>query len=222
MRRGEGIGGTCRVKRCLLRNLPLAFITICFVVTVQAQTAYWPNLSLVLISDSRYVSEGRGNLEEGSLVSLEAVTKRGALAFGVWLATGDVGNYDEYNLFLEYGVELGGTEAYVSYTRLEYPEGDEGDNEIGLGFTFNQFSKFVAGVDYVYSTEARGGFVELNLSTSVSLLEGRLTVEPYILEGLDFGYATGEHNGANNFQLGVGISYALTDRLSLVGGMARS
>jgi len=172
--------------------------------------------------ESKYVSEGRDNLEEGGIFSFETTAEWRQLTFGVSFVTGDSESYDELNLNIEYELELGPLEAYIGYTRLEFLENNESDNEISTGIAFKNIPYLVPALDYTYSTESDGGFLELSLSSEYELIEEKLTLEPYILEGFDFGYASSEYDGPNNLQVGLEFTLALTDQVSAVGSIAHS
>ena len=111
---------------------------------------------------------------------------------------------------------------YIDYIRLEFLEDGESDNEISAGMEIYGISYFVPALDYAYSTEADGGFLELSVRSGITLLDGQLSLEPYILEGFDFGYATRKHDGPNNFQMGIDFSFELSKTLSIVGSVAQS
>ena len=140
----------------------------------------------------------------------------------MWYAFGDTEDYQELNLSAEYAFEVTGFEFYTGYTRLEFLESDEHDNEFGAGGACTVFPRFTPGIDCVYATEAGGWFVELSVRSEITAMEDRLKLSPYLLEGLDFGYATEAHDGLNNFQAGLEASFSLTDRIELTGYAARS
>ena len=169
--------------------------------------------------ESKYVSEGRDNLEQGGLFSTEIGAQWDAFAIGAWFAFGDSDAYEELNFFVEYGFTLGALEAYFGYTRLEFTADHESDNEWGGGISYGQLPFITVGIDYTYSTGAGGGFAEVFITSELVLLEGRLVFEPYILEGIDFGYASEAHDGFNNFQAGLGAHYILSDRFALYGSI---
>ncbi|MEX0324705.1 MAG: hypothetical protein AB3N33_01320 [Puniceicoccaceae bacterium] len=168
-----------------------------------------------LLWESRYVSEGRDNLDQGGLLAGEIDMGWENLVFGAWFAVGDSVAYEELNLYLEYGFELGPLEAHAGYTRLEFTADNESDNEVHFGIAYGDLPHLVIGATYTYSTGANGGFLELFASTDFSLLEGRLVVEPYVLQAIDFGYASAEHDGLNNFQAGLAIHYPIADKSAL-------
>ncbi|SDJ89443.1 hypothetical protein SAMN04488540_11524 [Ferrimonas sediminum] len=163
--------------------------------------------------DSKYISEGRDNLDKGGIY-----WANGAAAFdnGITLsaaygyaADSDV-NYDELNVGIEYGFEVGDFSLYASYTRLEFFEDDESDNEWGAGIAYGGLEWFEPFATYVYSTEAEGSFVEVGIQRDFSINEA-LTFSPYVILGLDYGYASPEHDGANHTAVGATLAYQLND-----------
>jgi hypothetical protein len=47
-------------------------------------------------------------------------------------------------------------------------------------------------------------------------------LEPYVLEGFDFGYASQEHDGPNNLQSGFDLSLGMTDAMNIVASFGHS
>lgn len=171
--------------------------------------------------DSRYVSEGRDNLAQGGAYVLEASVARDdfTLVAAYLDATSDT--YSEINLGLEYGFELDDLEAYVAYTRLEFPETDDSDNEFAFGIAHPGFDGFTPALDYVYSTEANGAFVELSVASEHEV-SNDLTLAPYIVQAIDLGYASAAHDGLNNLTLGVEASYEVNRDFQVVAYLAHS
>jgi len=172
--------------------------------------------------ESRYVTEGRDNLKEGGIFSLETAVDLCGFALGAWAAVGDSEEYQEFNFFAEYHHRLGEFEMYAGYTRLEFYPDHESDNELSAGVSYQGIPYLIPATDYVHSTEAGGSFVEVSLRSELAFLEERLTVSPYILEGFDLGYATEEFDGPNNLQVGVEVSYSLLKWCDLIGYVAHS
>ncbi len=167
--------------------------------------------------DSKYISEGRDNLDQGGIYWLSGAAgfENGitlSAAYG-YAADSDV-DYDELNLGIEYGFEVGDFSVYGSYTRLEFMKDDESDNEIGVGVAYGGLSWFEPFVDYVYSTEAEGSFVEIGIQREFALSE-RLALTPYVIAGLDYGYANPDHDGENHLAIGATLGYQMTERLGL-------
>ncbi|MEX0330826.1 MAG: hypothetical protein AB3N64_05325 [Puniceicoccaceae bacterium] len=200
------------MKKCFVAGILHLLVLTCLPVS---QTVADVPVGYGLLWESRYVSEGRDNLEEGGLLSGEIDIGWKDLVAGIWFAVGDSVSYEELNLYLEYGFEIGILEAHTGYTRLEFTADNESDNEVHFGVAYGEIPHLVCGATYTYSTGADGGFLELFVSTDISLLEGRLVVEPYLLQAIDFGYASKEHDGLNNFQAGLAIHCPLGHKSSL-------
>ncbi len=171
---------------------------------------------------SKYVTQGRDNLDDGGIFSFEGIAEWQGLIAGAWFATGDSTSYEELNLYVSYGMELGAVGAYAGYTRLEFAEDHANDNEIIAGMEVNGIPYVIPALDYTYSTEADGGFLELSIRAEIALLNGQLLIEPYILEGFDFGYVSRKHDGANNLQAGIDFAIELAKPVTLVGSVAHS
>ncbi|MCP3676182.1 MAG: hypothetical protein GY721_00920 [Deltaproteobacteria bacterium] len=210
------------IKRTLCAAAVVLLGLLVFSQSVHAETALKPAIGLTAQWESKYVSEGRDNLSEGGIFSFEATAELQGFTTGAWYASGYSESYEELNLFIEYGADIRFVSAYVGYTRLEFLETDTFDNELGVGLAINNIPHVVPSLDYVYSTESEGAFVEFSLSSELVLLEERVTLEPYILEGFDFGYATPDFDGVNNLQVGINVTIAAIERVSLVGSANHS
>ena len=181
-----------------------------------------PSVAVTALWETKYVSEGRDNFEDGGLFSVEAVAEWEQFLVGGWYGVGETETYQELNIFAEYGLSLGPLSAYVGVTRLEFIEDDEHDHELGAGVGLALVPWVTPAVDVVYSTESEGTFVELSLTGSVSLPFDLLAIEPHIVQSIDFGYASDDHDGVNNLQLGIDLSYAFMPLLSFTGGVYHS
>lgn len=180
------------------------------------------SLNITAMWESKYVSEGRDNLNSGGIFSFEATSGYKNLTGGAYFATADRESYEELNLFVEYGFELKSVEGYFGYTRLEFINDDEYDNEISLGIAVNSISYMIPALDYTYSDKATGGFLEFSLRSEIKFMEGQLILEPYILEGFDFGYASEAYDGPNNFQVGMDFTLTFINSVNMVGSAAHS
>jgi len=179
-------------------------------------------ISVGTLWESKYVSEGRDNLKEGGLFSLESGFELSNFSFLVWYAISDASNYQELHLSLEYALKFAGFESYIGYTRLEFLKDSESDNEFSAGVVYTKYPWLIPAVDYVYSSEANGSFVEFFLRSNIKLVNDRLTLSPYVKEGLDLGYSTEKHDGLNNFQTGLEVVIPLTKKIELNGYIAYS
>ena len=202
----------------ILKSAIVAVAASVAAVSLSAQ----PAIDLSLIYDSKYVSEGRDNLGDGGLVSFEAVAGfENGVAVGTWYAvsTDDVVDYEEQNYFAEYGFMVGSVEAYVGYTHLNFNDGSH-DNEFGAGIASTMLPVDLA-LDYVYSVEAEGAFVEVTLSKGFESENG-LVFSPYITQGFDYGYASEDYDGANHTQVGLAVEKEVAMNITLSGHISHS
>ncbi|MEC4727553.1 hypothetical protein HWQ46_18575 [Shewanella sp. D64] len=173
--------------------------------------------------DSNYISEGRNNLDKGGIFWSTAAVQYKNINVYTIVGRGDSQHYTEWNFGIEYGFNL--TEnfaASLGYQRLEF-YGDERafDNEIFGSLEYTAVDWLVPSVNYTYSTQAAGYFVEVSLHSNWELLHG-LTISPYVTQGFDFQYTTEEYDGANHFQLGLEAEYLLSQNISLSGHIDRT
>ncbi len=94
-------------------------------------------------------------------------------------------------------------------------EEDPNDHEFFLGLSCEECLPFeiVPDLSYVYSTEANGGMVEIELAREIEM--EHFSIEPYVGALIDFGYVSDEYDGLNNILVGVAVSIPLTDAISL-------
>jgi outer membrane usher protein FimD/PapC len=124
--------------------------------------------------DSRYISEGRNNLPEDGIVwaslshDLDDNLTVGS-AYGV--ATKKSANYDELNLSISYQNSINELTYSFSYTRLEFFDDGESDNEFGLDMSWEKFDEFTPFAYLVYSTEAGGSFASVGVESNYELSE---------------------------------------------------
>jgi hypothetical protein len=64
-----------------------------------------------------------------------------------------------------------------------------------------------------------GGFLEFRLDGEVPVYEDIVSLQPYALLGLNFGYNNADYSGWNNFQFGAQATVALNDYVSLFAGV---
>ncbi|WP_394130876.1 hypothetical protein [Shewanella maritima] len=173
--------------------------------------------------DSKYVSEGRNNLEDGGIAWGAASVSQGDFTAYAALGRGTSEHYIEWQFGVEYAPQIHQDfDTVVGYQRLEF-YGDEraSDNEVfaSIVYTGNQWIE--PGVHYTYATEAGGYFVEVSLHHHWQVNDA-LVVSPYAIQGFDFQYATEEYDGANHFQFGVEASYQINDTYAISGHISHS
>lgn len=166
--------------------------------------------------DSRYVTEGRDNLDGDTLagITIEAACK--GLSLGAWYVSSPDADYREFDAGATYNVELNDIEAYASFTHLCFLTDEEDDNELGAGFSYSGLPVGLAiGIDGYYSFEAEGAFLEASISGEFDVW-GRLTLVPSAVLGWNSGYIADGHNGANHVALSLEASAPLKDGLDFV------
>ncbi len=173
--------------------------------------------------DSKYISEGRDNFDNGGIYWATAAYQYNDLTFYASLGRGDSNAYIEWNIGVEYGFSLSDNlEAAVGYQRLQgYGDNDCDDNELFASLTYTQWEWFTPSLAYTYSTEAAGYFVEASIHSSWPITP-KLTLTPYITQAFDFQYATEEHDGANHLQLGIEAAYELLPQFTLSGHISQT
>lgn len=172
---------------------------------------------LSLQYDSRYVTEGRNNLQQGGIVWL-SVGEELADHFTVNLlygyATSSEVDYDELNIVLEHTSSLGQLDWYVNYTALQFFKDNSSDNEIGVGMTYQLSDSVTPFTDILYSTDAAGFFAETGIRLDKTLTS-QWSFSGYILAGFDFGYSSPQYDGHNHSALGAKIYFALNKQMTL-------
>ncbi|MGH1366452.1 MAG: hypothetical protein ACRBF0_23020 [Calditrichia bacterium] len=202
----------------LQRLIMLTFFSL----SIAADQPPKPEISIASKWESKYVSEGRNNLPDGGLATLEAAAAWINIALSTWIVTGTRENYQELQFTTEYSNAISNIEFYTAFTRLQFPADDASDNELSAGLAFAGLPDITPAIDYVFSTGASGGFLEISLSSEQPMLEGMLTATPYILQAFDFGYASESFNGYNNFQLGLEVAMPFNETFGLAGSVAHS
>ncbi|QYJ86047.1 hypothetical protein K0I73_18140 [Shewanella mesophila] len=173
--------------------------------------------------DSRYISEGRNNLDKGGIFWATAVYQYENISLYAVSGRADSEHYIEWNLGLEYGITLSDNLAgAVGYQRIEaYADDRCSDNEFFAYLEYTALDWLTPSLGYTYSTEAGGYFVEASLHSNWELSDS-ITVTPYITQAFDFQYVTEAHDGANHFQFGLEAQYQLNTQLMLSGHLSHT
>jgi hypothetical protein len=170
--------------------------------------------------ESRYASEGRDSLDGDSLVSGTFETGWNALSAGVWYARSPEQSYDELQLSGACGWEWEDLEGYVAYTHLRFPEDGGHDHEIGAGVSWSGLpGEVVLGADAYFSFDAEGTFILTSLSREFVVSDG-FKITPAVVFGMNQGYVSDGHDGANHFELRIGGGYSLTEAITLTAHLS--
>jgi len=173
--------------------------------------------------DSKYISQGRNQLDSGGIAWGKTSYTIDNLSLFAVLGRADSEHYIEWNFGFEYGFNLSETvEASFGYQRLEF-YGDEraSDNELFASIAYVETDKLVPSLAYTYSTEAEGYFLEFALHSTWELTDN-LLLTPYIIQGIDFGYVTPDYDGLNNLDTGIEIEYTIIDDCMILAHLSYS
>ena len=181
-----------------------------------------------LFYHNKYIDEGMRELADGGIFTPEIIlnfedfhvgeAKLPDFYIGGWWAIGDSEDFTETNLFIGKVFEWNNFSLDLSYTWLNTDEeGEEGsseDCEIVAALGCEECIPFVEPeIAYVYSSEASGGAVEIELSKEIEL--NSISIEPHVGMLIDFGYVDEEYDGLNHIVVGVDVSIPINDQVSL-------
>ena len=170
---------------------------------------------LHLSYESRYISEGRDNLDGDALLTTSAEFSLGAVSTGVWYGVSPEQRYEELQLSLGLTREWGDWSGYVTYTYLETLVDHQHDNEIGLGVAWAGLPAGVeATLDAYYSFDADGWFGELGLNREFELSQ-KWNISLSGVLGINQGYIADGHDGVNHVAALVETHYQLNDSITL-------
>lgn len=174
--------------------------------------------------ESRYVTEGRDNLDGDGLMSATSDIPIGDFTLAPWLAHSPDSEYTESNFNLIYGfVPTNRLEVYGGYTYLHSRVPDDGDNdhEAFLDVVYTPTDLFdLLGSGY-HSFEADGTFwtlalrrrQRLNAKTVLTLRSGVGFNDEYVSHG---------HDGWNHVQLRLNLAHYPLHRLEVTSYLAYS
>ena len=165
--------------------------------------------------ESHYASEGRDSLNGDSLWTASAKFYWEHFAGGIWYGSSPDQSYDELQLTLGLSQETGDLEFYGGYTYLRFPFDGTDDHELGAGLVWSGLPPGLAlAADVYYSSEAEGYFAEFSMSREF-LFSNQWTLEAAGVFGVNEGYVSDGHDGANHLALGLSAEYALTESCSI-------
>ena len=172
--------------------------------------------------DSKYLSEGRDALDGNSLIHGGAELSYQNFAAGIWYGNSPDVNYDELQLSLEASHTLGDATLYLGYTHFRFPFANEHDNEINAGLIWNGLPyEIETYVEAYYSFYADGTFIELGADKEFSLTE-KISILTAAQLGINQGYISDGHDGANHIALMLAINYQVTERCSIIPHLTQS
>ncbi len=172
--------------------------------------------------ESRYFSEGRDALAGDSLAFGSVEMGWEHFSGGVWYGYSPDGDYDELQLTIAYTQNFGNWEFYGSYTYLRFPIDGGDDHELGLGLSWSGLPLAIElSADWYYSFEGDGSFAEVSALREFQVSE-KLNLGLSATLGVNQGYVSDGHDGANHFALRLGAEYALSEMLSVTAHLSQS
>lgn len=170
---------------------------------------------------SRYVTEGRDNLDSNPLVSAGADLTHQELTAGVWQAWANGSDYRENNLFVEYTPFFEHFRPYLNVTYLQFHPHGTDDVETGAGFSAPLQPWLSLSMDGTWSKQASGAFYALTLHTQRELLPD-WTGKLHLTQTYDDGYASEDYNGPNHREVGANLLWNVLPALELHAGWQHS
>ncbi|WP_158971228.1 hypothetical protein [Paraglaciecola sp. L3A3] len=151
--------------------------------------------------DSKYISEGRHNLQKGGIgwLQLSHQLSQSISVIGLY---GEASDYNELNLSVLYSNSYAEMNYYFSLTHLEFMRDNLNDTELGFGASYAVTEPITIALDSVYSREAEGGFIEFSVSY-LAQINTYISLAPYAKAGLDYGYASDIKEGYNHTAVGI-------------------
>ena len=172
--------------------------------------------------DSHYFTEGRDALDGGSLIITDVQSGWEFLFGQVWYAVCPDQSYDELQFMAGVTQTIEDFTYYVGHRHIQFPADDLNDDEVAVGVSISNLPAGVQiSVDAYYSFEADGYFTEISVNRNFFLTE-RIIFSSTVVFGINRGYVSDGHNGANHFALTVGLNYPVTDSISIVARLAQS
>jgi hypothetical protein len=171
-------------------------------------------LSLAGAWESHYVSEGRDNLDDDSLASVEATAGYEGITVGAWAAESPDQDYREYNYWLEYNYEWQAFTFTAAYTYLDFHTDDADDKEISFYIGYAMPYTLQLEIGGYYSDENSGTFYEATLSAEIEFTD-EWALTPFANLGYNDDYIAEGHNGLNHLTLGLELNYAINQQISI-------
>lgn len=171
---------------------------------------------------SRYLSEGRDDLEEGGLIGTEvAAAWHGFSAYTFW-ADALADEFGEFEAGVAYTRALGPVEVTVGCGLTDDLYGEPDDREIAVEVAGELPGGFVGAASWTNSFLEDGSAIELFLARPVELADGALVLEPSLLQIFDFGLASPDYDGPSNLEVALLTAWWVHERIAIVGSVHHS
>ena len=195
--------------------------------------------------EGRHIHYGVNETGNGGAWTTEVGVSIGNLAFSAWSGFGLGNDFEEWDFTASYYLEAGPVFFIPGYnfryapSYAENSHGGHDDHEHGheeeghashAHLVYNNELFAILGTNAIpYITpsaafiwnlnDAPGGFLELRIDGEVPVWKDIVTLEPYALLGLNFGYNTTDSYGWNNFQFGLLGNWQVTELLTVFAGV---
>lgn len=167
--------------------------------------------------DSRYVTEGRDNLDNAGIQTTSINYEYGLFGMQIWNGWGYESGYDELNLIPSLNYHYKNVDLYFSFNHKRFIQDNDYDNEIGSGISYSGLPYNISlGFDWYHSFTYEGSFYELSLGSEFNPAES-VTIEPIMTFGINGGYITDGHDGANHVNFKIDGKYEIADTVDVLG-----
>lgn len=183
--------------------------------------------------ESRHVHYGVNETGTSGAYVNELGVILGDFSATVWNGFGLGNEFLEWDFTAAYNIELGPVFLVPGYNFRYMPghvedehEEEEGHehgiygNELFVAVGTTAIPYVIPSANFLWDLNSNpGGFMELRLDGDIPVYGDLVSLQPYALLGLNFGYNTADYSGWNNFQFGAQAAVALTDYLSFFAGV---
>lgn len=177
---------------------------------------------------SRWISEARDSANGKALRAVSATVMRGNWALSSWAGANDKRQYDQLEFGISRFYHTGPLQLSVGYTHFRYYADEALDNEWSFSVSWEDQddSGIVLSAESYYSRVQRGAW--WNLGLHAPLLEtatatgAQLSAAFKAVFGVNDGYISDGHDGANGLETGIELGYSLTESIALSAYMAHN
>ncbi len=174
---------------------------------------------------NRYVTEGIDNVPDTPLVFSEVSISYEGFTAGIWYAEALDNVYNEVIPYLQYTLDLDPVEIFGGVNYVWYPSAQDPDSwEFYGGIEYTPIEWVTLFIEGYYDfDEIRGGFIETGVVGNVPFPDERVSINPYAMFGIDYGYVSGSRRlKENNFQCGIEVSLQVSENVAFFGNVNRS
>lgn len=172
--------------------------------------------------DSHYFTEGRDLLNGDSLIITDIQSGWRSFFSQIWYAFSPDQSYDELQFMTGLTQTVESFMFYAGHRHIQFPSDGLNDDETAVGVSVSNLPVGVQlSADVYYSFEADGFFTEITANRSFAFTE-RVSINSTVIFGINRGYVSDGHDGANHLALTVGLNYAISDSVSVIARLTQS